>query len=422
MAHKTSIGGTAYDIGGGKTLVEGTSYSVKNGKVLIDGTEYDISFLLPATVLDLWSGDNSNSIFCITYANGYWVVGGRYIDEGNDLCYARIAYATSLDGNWTIRDLWSSLNEEYEYYDYHHISDIAYGNGYWVVSGYYAESSADYARIAYATSLSGTWTIKDLWGDGDQWDNTAHCVIYANGYWVVGGKYYNGTRWYGEIAYATRPSGSWTTDWLWRDSGNYDTGIYCITYADGYWVVGGEYYDSGDDALYARIAYTSNLSRTWTTKDLWNSSDHRSDTIFCITYTDGYWVVGGGFNDKDNGACYARIAYATSPGGDWTIKDIWSGGTYYNEIRCIAYGNGYWMVGGRYCGDGMDTYARIAYATSLSGPWTIKDLCVDSHSDGDTVYSAIYADNYWVVGGRTSENLFDAPAFIAYSENIESFG
>lgn len=47
MAHKTSIGGTAYDIGGGKTLVEGTSYSVKNGKVLIDGTEYDISFILP---------------------------------------------------------------------------------------------------------------------------------------------------------------------------------------------------------------------------------------------------------------------------------------------------------------------------------------------------------------------------------------
>ena len=45
MAHKTLIGGTAYEITGGKTLIGGTGYSIKGGKTLIGGTGYDISFV-----------------------------------------------------------------------------------------------------------------------------------------------------------------------------------------------------------------------------------------------------------------------------------------------------------------------------------------------------------------------------------------
>lgn len=44
MAHKTLIGGTAYEIKGGRDLIGGTGYSKKNGKLLIDGTTYDIPF------------------------------------------------------------------------------------------------------------------------------------------------------------------------------------------------------------------------------------------------------------------------------------------------------------------------------------------------------------------------------------------
>ena len=44
MAHKTLIGGTAYEISGGKTLVNGTAYSVNNGKTLANGTTYGIDF------------------------------------------------------------------------------------------------------------------------------------------------------------------------------------------------------------------------------------------------------------------------------------------------------------------------------------------------------------------------------------------
>ena len=44
MAHKTLIGGTDYEISGGKTLVNGTAYSIDKGKTLVGGTAYEIPF------------------------------------------------------------------------------------------------------------------------------------------------------------------------------------------------------------------------------------------------------------------------------------------------------------------------------------------------------------------------------------------
>ena len=44
MAHKTLVGGTAYEITGGKTLVNGTAYSNKSGKTLVGGTAYEVGF------------------------------------------------------------------------------------------------------------------------------------------------------------------------------------------------------------------------------------------------------------------------------------------------------------------------------------------------------------------------------------------
>ena len=141
MAHKTLVNGTAYDITGGMTLVEGTSYSIKGGKTLMGGTLYDFSFALPAGVLDLFGSSSSGSgINCITYADGYWVVGGRCYDGTN--YYARIAYATSLDGTWTIVDVWSGGSD--------YLYCITNANGYWVVGGRHYDGSTCYARLAYA--------------------------------------------------------------------------------------------------------------------------------------------------------------------------------------------------------------------------------------------------------------------------------
>lgn len=43
MAHKTLVGGTAYDISGGKTLIGGTEYEIPGGRTLVDGTGYSIT-------------------------------------------------------------------------------------------------------------------------------------------------------------------------------------------------------------------------------------------------------------------------------------------------------------------------------------------------------------------------------------------
>lgn len=44
MAHKTLIGGTTYEIKGGRTLVNGTGYDIKAGRTLVGGTGYDVEF------------------------------------------------------------------------------------------------------------------------------------------------------------------------------------------------------------------------------------------------------------------------------------------------------------------------------------------------------------------------------------------
>ena len=173
MAHKTLVNSTAYDITGGKTLVEGTSYSVKNGKVLIGGAAYDISFILPATALAMWSGYNTGVITCITHTNGYWVVCGytEALSSGTD--YARIAWATELDGTWSSKDLWGHSGSSDYTNRYPHANYVNYINGYWVVGGGRTNTNEkyDYARIAWSTSLGGTWTTKDIASTSDSTSN-----------------------------------------------------------------------------------------------------------------------------------------------------------------------------------------------------------------------------------------------------------
>ena len=400
MAHKTLVGGTAYDITGGKTLVEGTSYSVKNGKVLVGSTEYDISFLLPPAALNLWNGTES-SVNCILCANGYWVVGGTCYE--GDYYRARIAYATELDGTWTTKDIWSGAKSS------NYINCITYADGYWVVGGGYYHSYG-YARIAYATNPDGTWTIKDIWS-GSSGYNYINCITYADGYWVVGGEGGASSTFYARIAYATSPSGTWTTKVLLTTSKS-ATSINCITYANGYWVVGGQYVSSS--TTYAFIGYATHPAGDWTTKDLWNDTSGNS-VINCITYADGYWVVGGqGYPDGYN---RAYIAYATSLVNTWTIKALW-GNIYNNYITCITHVDGYWVVGGKYS-DSNYNYARIAYSTSLSGTWTKVDL---SDGSNHVINGITYGDGYIVAGGiyyyggATYARIYYSPTLEGFSE------
>lgn len=55
MAHRTLIGGTSYEISGGKALINGSGYHIAGGKTLVNGTSYDISFGTPASSLAIGS-------------------------------------------------------------------------------------------------------------------------------------------------------------------------------------------------------------------------------------------------------------------------------------------------------------------------------------------------------------------------------
>lgn len=50
MAHKTLIGGTAYEIDGGKALVDATAYEIDKGKTLVGGTTYEVGFYVPVII------------------------------------------------------------------------------------------------------------------------------------------------------------------------------------------------------------------------------------------------------------------------------------------------------------------------------------------------------------------------------------
>lgn len=76
MAHKTLIGGTAYEISGGKTLVNGTTYNIKNGKTLVGGTAYEVGFGKPVTITI--TGDATYVFISTQYAAYAEIDGVKY--------------------------------------------------------------------------------------------------------------------------------------------------------------------------------------------------------------------------------------------------------------------------------------------------------------------------------------------------------
>ena len=162
---------------------------------------------------------------------------------------------------------------------------------------------------------------------------------------------------YARIAYATDPNGSWTKVNVWESSyrGSANAAINGITYANGQWAVCGEY--CKESSTYGlSMAYAAGLDGTWTTKDIWTGEN--TDSVECIAYADGYWMVGG----HCTGTKSARIAYSTSPGGTWNTIDVWTGTANTDAINDITYGSGYWLLGGEYYNG--TSYAQVAYSPS----------------------------------------------------------
>lgn len=337
---------------------------------------------------ELWSNNGVHSaINCITYANGYWVVGGRYRDDSKN--YARIAYTTDLAGDWTIVDVWNMSNGS-------HINCITYENGYWVLGGVYVYNSTSYARIAYASDLAGKWTTKDIWTGV-----AINCIAYADGFWVVGGSGGLTAR----VAYASTLGGAWTNTDIWSNTNNKQLNVFCIAYEDGRWFVGGNSYEGG--SYYASVAYTDDITGAWTSKKLWGASSLNSD-IKCFEYANGYWVAGGSYNGTSG---TARVAYTSDFTGEWTVKDMWAGGA----INCIAQADGLWVVGGN-ATNGSTYYGKVAYTTDPTGTWLEAEPW--RNTKDSPINGIAYADRRLIAVGTSYDGTTSVAKLAEYDTSV----
>jgi hypothetical protein len=232
LAHKTKIGGTAYEIGSGKVLVGGTGYSIDKGRTKVDGTGYDIAFGTQIGSLEIGA-----SVFLNVGGNPTEFL---VINQG-----APSSRYRNADGTWLLmkdiyeRRNWGSTTNDYENSGIH-----AYLNGdflglfdseiqsaimqvkvpYWkgdsvngalsyntnglqtkifLLSGYeagwtksysstYAEEGAcvsyfsgtatqDEKRIAYYNGTAASWWTRSPVVGYAATNNTIHTVHYSNG-------------------------------------------------------------------------------------------------------------------------------------------------------------------------------------------------------------------------------------------------
>lgn len=142
MAHKTLIGGTAYDTKGGRALVGGTVYEIKKGRTLVGGTGYDVGFKgdpIPVYLDGYTDGFGYVVINGVKYSSGV----GTGTTDGGTTVYVYVGDEISFTGD----SVWISFFGDIFYYEMSftvpegisafHIdmsSDREYGEAYFTVT------------------------------------------------------------------------------------------------------------------------------------------------------------------------------------------------------------------------------------------------------------------------------------------------
>jgi hypothetical protein len=255
----------------------------------------------------------------IAYGNGYWVI----TSDGGGVIF----YATDYTGTWSTNNPGS-------------FNGVVYGNGYWVAVG--ASGALSYK----ATDPTGSWT------SNAQGSSAFRSVAYGNDYWVAVGA--SGTLYYK----ATDPTGAWTSN------AQGSTTFNDVYYANGYWVAVGD----------AGTLYYTATDPTGS----WTSNAQGSENFQGLLFDDGYWVAVGGV-----GTVYYK---AGDPTGSWTSNAQGS-----TDLRAVAHGSGYWVA----VGNSGTTYYKAGTPT---GSWTLNDL------GASAFYSIEYANGSFVLAYF---NIFD---------------
>ena len=196
------------------------------------------------------TGPSGKHVTALKYANNIWVAG---TSDGY------IYTATNPTSTWTSRGKAGVGGV---------ISDISYGNGYWVAVGNYT-AGTPITKFMYTDNPTSSWTQLDNADIPTASDLGG--VDYGNGVWAA--CYASGV-----ITCTGAPSGTWSTQGQSMSAPN------AIAYGGGAWVCGG-----GNGALYTCGADPS-AAAAWTSRGLPGGSGR---FLYDVKYYNGYWVVGG---------------------------------------------------------------------------------------------------------------------------------
>ena len=288
-----------------------------------------------------------------------------------------IGYATSITGTWTKKTLLSKSN------DTTFGNSVIYDGTYFIVSGctgdYDKDSEEDYwcAIVRYATTPSGTWSGKTVYRvEGGGKGQGTGLIAYGNGYYVLTVTDSVDSTTYVRIAYATSLSGTWTTKDLWSlSSGTTNhTTANDIKYINGNFVVSGIKggIASTPNAMIAYGTKPSSLvvKTLWTAASGTSSNSGENNQINSVTYGNGNWYVGGACSISSSYICN-RLSYGTSLDSLQHV-DFWKTGLNNNNTATTEcdFVNGYLIVFPKY--DAGDSSAVItegqylAYGNSVS--------------------------------------------------------
>ncbi len=231
----------------------------------------------------------STYITDVAYGNGYWVV------VGDSLPY--IAVSPTPPDTFTAP---VSIPFATKYVC------VGYGNGYWV-------ACTTTNKLAYAADPTGTWTENVTFA----LTSNINSIAYGNGYWVVVG--------IDKLAVATDPTGAWTLITTpWTTLGN----MMQVKFLNNHWVVvgqGGSLMTTGN-----------NPTTGWT---LQTTSAGNGTMLYCVAYGDGVYVAPSGYYDSNGSISSDLITWKnnlTVGDGTQVINDVDFNGGYF-----VAVGGGH---------------------------------------------------------------------------------